>query len=497
MAGIGFELRRLSRQQSLSGIVGAFGHAAVIAAGPWLFTIFSLAAITLVTEQVAGLQTLSTFRAVIIYAFAVSLVLTAPVTIVATRLVADALWLKKPERVRPLLFGAYVIAIGFASTGVALLAIYFRMPPALGAVLLAASLTVALIWVALSFCGAIRDYNGVTIAFLVGLLVSVIAGIAAAIMGLGAAAIAWGFVGGLALTLLILTMRVLDSFPGRLVRPEEGFETILKGFSTYAPLALGAVAATAGVWIDKWIFWFSPIGEVVEGGLVHAPLYDSAMFIASLVIIPALAAFVVQLETDFFERYQHYYSTIETHGTLQQIETARSRLAAFTLDQLVLITVMQIGICAVLLLSAPLIVSSLNLQFQQISILRYGALGAVFQFIFISSTSLLLFFDRRRLYLALQVLFLTLNAGFTMMTVARGETYFGVGYFAACLIASFIAYLATVRTFERLNFLTFIGNNPSISEASHLGAKRGVLRALVTRMSKWRHTDADDDGRLA
>lgn len=491
MAGIGFELRRLSRQQSLTALVGALGHAAVIAAGPWLFTIVSLATITLFTEQVAGLATLATFRAVIIYAFAVSLVLTAPVTIVATRLVADALWLKKSERVRPLLFGAYVVSIAFVSAGVAVLAVYFRMPPALGSALLAASLTVALIWVALSFCGAVRDYRGVTIAFAVGLLTSVLFATAAAVRGLGATWIAWGFVSGLALTFLLLTMRVLETFPGRLDRPELGFEMILGGFGAYRHLALGALVGTAAVWIDKWIFWFSPIGETVKGGLVHAPLYDSAMFIASLVIIPALSVFVVQLETAFFERYQHYFSTISTHGTLRQIESARVRLASGTLEQLVLVTVMQVGICAILVLSAPLIVELLNLQFQQISILRYGALGAVFQFIFISSTSMLLFFDRRRLYLALQSLFLVLNAGFTLLSVYLGETYFGVGYFAACLAASLVAYFAADRTFERLNFLTFLGNNPSILEATQAaGRRRRLSRLLRQRHEKARSAGA-------
>lgn len=479
MAGIGFELRRLSREQSLSGIVGAFGHAAVVAAGPWLFTIVSLATITLFTEQVAGLATLATFRAIIIYAFAVSLVLTAPVTIVATRLVADALWLKKPDRVRALLYGAYAIAIAFVSFGVALLAVYFRMPVALGIALLAASLTVALIWVALSFCGAVRDYRGVTIAFAVGLITSVLLGVTAAVAGLGAASIAWGFVSGLVLTFMLLTFRVLDVFTGPLDRPEVGFEMILGGFRTYGHLAFGALVGTAAVWIDKWIFWFSPIGETVAGGLVHAPLYDSAMFIASLVIIPALSVFVVQLETDFFERYQHYFSTIATHGTLRQIEAARRRLAQGTLDDLVLVTVMQVGICAVLVLSTPLIVELLNLQFQQISILRYGAIGAVFQFIFISSTSMLLFFDRRRRYLTLQLTFLLLNTGLTAATVQFGETYFGVGYFAACLVSSLFAYLAADRTFDRLNFLTFLGNNPSIREATESNIRYGLLGRML------------------
>lgn len=466
MAGIGFELRRLAIEHSVTGIVGAFGHAAVVAAGPWLFTILSLATITLVTEQVVGLATLATFRAAVIYAFALSLVLTAPVTIVATRLVADALWLERPQQVRGLMFAAFGLAIVPVALGTIALAIHFRLALDLATALLAASLTVALIWVALSFCGAVRDYRGVTLSFLAGLACSVAAAIAAALAGLGAAGIVAGFVAGLTVTLAGLTSRVLLTFPGPLGSPEQSVRALLAGFATYSHLALGALAATAGVWIDKWIFWFSSVGERVDAGLVHAPLYDSAMFIASLVVIPALAVFVVQLETTFFERYQRYFSTIETHGTLGQIERARQRLAAHTLDQLVLITVMQVGICAVLVLSAPMIVDALNLQYQQIAILRYGALGAVFQFIFIAATSMLLFFDRRRLYLALQVAFLAMNAGFTGITVVLGETYFGVGYFAACLAASFAAYFAADSTFERLNFLTFLGNNPSVRAAA-------------------------------
>jgi uncharacterized membrane protein len=111
MAGIGFALRDLSRQESLTAVARASAHAAVIAAGPWLFTILSLVAITAAAEQLAGYQTLATFRAVIIYAFATSLVLAAPVTIVATRLVADELWKRRIERVRPLLSAALVAAV--------------------------------------------------------------------------------------------------------------------------------------------------------------------------------------------------------------------------------------------------------------------------------------------------------------------------------------------------------------------------------------------------
>jgi polysaccharide biosynthesis protein PelG len=481
MAGIGFQLRLLSRQETITSMVAAMGHAAVIAAGPWLFTIFALATITALTERVAGLPTLATFRVIVIYAFGISLLMTAPITIVTTRRVADALWGKKPELVPELLLGAFLLAVASTSVGVIALSLLFQLAGPIALALAASSLLVSMIWVALCFCGAVRDYTGVTLSFLIGLIVALIGSVAAAALDLGAAGMVGGFLTGLTITFFGLTSRVLRTFPQPVRDPLAGARQILSGMSEFWHLAVGTIFGTAGVWIDKVIFWLSPAGESIEAGLIHAPLYDSSMFISSLVIIPSLAAFVMKLETEFFDRYQQYYATIKGHGTIGQIERARERLASYTLDNLTLITVAQVGICAVLILSAPVIATALNLQFRQIAILRFGALGAVFQFIFIAGTAILLFFDRRRLYLKLQILFFCTSAGLTIATIHLGEDFYGVGYFLACLIASFIAYRLTDHTFRDLNFLTFIGNNPSVL-ATTGGRRPMLLGRLIERL---------------
>jgi uncharacterized membrane protein len=486
MAGIGFELRKLAERDSLTTVLTAGGHAAVIAAGPWLFTIIALASIGMTTERLISLGELAEFRVVIIYAFAVSLVFAAPVAIVATRLVADALWLKRPAEVRPLLLAALGAALVSVAVGTLLPIALFAPPANVAATLASGSMLVGLIWVVLAFCGAVRDYAGVTWSFLIGLLVSMIAAIAAAILGGGPMAMVWGFLAGLAITFFGLTSRVLAAFPAGTPDPLDGLWSLRAGFAEYWRLALGALAGTAGVWIDKWLLWFSDWGEVLPIGLRHAPLYDSAMFIASLGIIPALAAFVLRLETDFFDRYQRYYATIGGHGTYGQIESARSRMHVHTLENLALITIAQVGVSAVLVLLAPVIIEALGLQFRQVAILRYGALGAVFQFIFIACSAMLLFFDRRRTYLRVQALFLTAMAGATYLTLRLGEEYQGVGYFAACLIAAFVAYRLADRTFADLNYLTFIGNNPSVTAASAYRAPRWEwLPGWLRRRIRW------------
>ncbi|MEZ5818165.1 MAG: exopolysaccharide Pel transporter PelG [Hyphomicrobiaceae bacterium] len=466
MAGIGFELRKLAERDTLTTVLAAGGHAAVIAAGPWLFTILALAAIGTTTERLLGLARLAEFRVVIIYAFAISLVLASPVTIVATRLVADALWLKRPAEVRPLLLAALAASLVVVATGTLFLIAYFQPPAVVAAPLAAASMLVGLIWVVLAFCGAVRDYAGVTLSFLLGLVLSMLMAIAAAILGGGPMAMVWGFLVGLSAVFFGLVARVLAAFPHPAPDPAAGLRTLAAGLAEYWRLALGALVGATGVWIDKWLLWFSSWGEVLRIGLRHAPLYDSAMFIASLGIIPALAAFVLRLETHFFERYQRYYATIGGHGTYGQIEAARRHMHVHTLENLALVTIAQIGVSAVLVLLAPVLIDALGLQFRQVSILRYGALGAVFHFIFIACSAMLLFFDRRRTYLRVQFMFLLTMAGATLVTLRLGEEYQGVGYFVACLATAFVAYRLADRTFADLNYLTFIGNNPSVAAAT-------------------------------
>ena len=483
VAGIGFQLRRLARQDTISSIVAAAGHAAMIAAGPWLFTIATLAGITIATDRIAGLEVLATFRALVIYAFAVSLVFSSPVTIVATRLVGDALWLRQPERVLGLLIGGLWVVQLPTLLGVGLVAVAFDLPVEHDITLASMTMIASAIWVAISFCGAVRDYRGVSLSFIAGLLVALAGCVGVAIYGGSSLAMAWAFIAGLTIVLVGLVSRVIATFPHPVTSIASVLRAYVDGLRRYWAICIGALLGTAGVWVDKVVFWFSEVGETVDNGMRHAPIYDSTMFIASLVLVPALSSFVVKLETGFFERYQRYYATIATHGTLDQIEDDRQRLARYTMDSMTLITITLAGLTAILLLTAPIIVEVVGLRFRQIAIMRYGGLGTLFQFVFIAASAMLLFFDRRQPYVVTQAVYFVTSLGFAYLSIGLGEDFYGAGFFAAAFVSAGVAFALADRTFERLNFLTFIGNNPSVRGASRY--RRGFLSRL--RPGRSRH----------
>jgi uncharacterized membrane protein len=89
-------------------------------------------------------------------------------------------------------------------------------------------------------------------------------------------------------------------------------------------------------------------------------------------------------------------------------------------------------------LSAPALVDLLDMQFRS------------------------LYFDRRALFLVLQLIFLVLNGGLTFLLLALGPNYLGLGFLAASTLSALAANLALARTLYRLEYLTFIANNPAV-----------------------------------
>ena len=456
MAGIGVKPRRLWRRDGLAGPAASLGHGAIVAAGPWIFTVLSIAAIYRATAAVVTLDVSYSFRGLVIYAFALSLLATAPVVSVAIRQVADDIFLGELHEVRSRYLAALVLS-ALASCGVAFLvfALVFGISGLYLAVGVASTTVVGLIWPTLAFCGALRDYSSITVRFLYGLLVSVAATVWGAYAGWGAALMMVAFTAGLGIVFFGLAGRVLSAFPYRVLDPLPQLLQLVRGFHRYWMLALGSAIAVTALWVDKWIMWFGPFGVKLANGLISAPIYDGAMFIAYLVIIPALGLFVISTETVFLDAYRGYLRAIRDHGPLSRIfrrSEALERQSTLLLTRALLALFI---ICGVVAMAAPALVGTVGLQFQQIGILRLGVLAAFCQFLFLACTSLLLFCDQHGKYLMLQVLSLALQTSFTLLSIELGLNYYGFGHLVACAASSFAAVLVLDRTFRKLEYLTF------------------------------------------
>ena len=102
MAGIGFELRKLLRRDSLLGMMQAYAYAGIISSGPWVLSIVGILVIGLMSVSMVVPEFLITqFQVSVTYLVAFSLTITGFVQLAFTRFTSDRLFEKRADIILP------------------------------------------------------------------------------------------------------------------------------------------------------------------------------------------------------------------------------------------------------------------------------------------------------------------------------------------------------------------------------------------------------------
>src|SRR5258708_18616643 len=309
MAGIGLTLRRLVADQTFLGAAAAYFSSGVISAGPWLISVISLAILQGTIANFLNSYDRQLLFVTITYAFVCSLIITGPIQIVLTRVVADHIFLREFNAIAPTFTRTLILSV--ALLVLIILPFLAWAPFDLPYRLLAASLfvTVALLWLGLSTISAAQDYVSLMRSFLIGYIFS---GGAAVVSGrlFGLVGALAGFTFGQVVCLALLINRIYLEFPagGKLENQKVTY------WAEYWNLALVGCFYYLGQWAEKLFYWFSPIGIAVQGFYRTFPPYDSSILLAYLMTIPASAVIMVNLETDFYLHYRAFFAQVLRKG---------------------------------------------------------------------------------------------------------------------------------------------------------------------------------------
>jgi uncharacterized membrane protein len=458
MSGFGFILRKFYKQDNLSGFLMVCFHSAIASTGPWLFTVIALATIGIIGKGLVTLPVLMDFRTILIYNFAFSLVVSGPVFMVATRYLADCIHNRDVSPATGMLVGALSLIWGIelCIAGIFYFA-YANLTFAMAVSAIINFLLVSAVWLVSIFVSALKNYKLTTYAFLFGMVVAVFASVQFA-LPYGAAGMLNGFSMGLMIIISLLTANILAEYPYSFIKPF-GF---MQYFKKYPELALSGIIYNIAIWADKWIMWFAPEAMKLKSGLVIYPDYDSAMFIAYLTTIPAMAMFFFNTETNFFEKYLRFHRDIQQKSSYAKIQQNHEAVTRSILGSAGYFFLLQGSIALLGVLMAPEIIKLLNGNYMQIGILRFGLLGAMFQILTLLLLVLLSYFDNRRASLYIQLAFMVMNVLFTLGSMYAGFSYYGYGYFMASFITFIIAAIVTVQYVAKLPYHTFVTTNSSV-----------------------------------
>lgn len=459
MAGIGFALKRLTGKDDLLGIGRAYVHATMASTGPWLFTVLSLGAISVLYLNYFTVNQLIDFRIVVVYNFGFSLVLSAPVYMVVTRYLADHIHKKDVTHVPTTMLHSlvllYFIAIPLAFY---YYGFYTEMDLDMRLSAIVNLFLISPVWLLGVYMTALKDYKSVTRAFGVGMSLAIAFSYILK-FDYGAVGMLNGFNIGVAWIAFSLIGKIFAEYPYTLVK-----ETKLRDyFAKYWELAVGGLFYNAAIWADKWLMWsYAPEAVTLPSKMTYYPNYDSAMFLSYLTIVPAMAIFIFSIETSFFTRYQRFYYDILEHKPLSVVRKNHRDIISNLFASARNFFIIQGAITLVSILVAAKIFEVMHINYLQIGIFRLGTLGAFFHVLMLFELIALSYFDCRKITLWIQGAYLVLNSVLTLVTIHIGFPLYGYGYFASSMIMFLVTTLALFSHLRNLPYHAFITTNNSL-----------------------------------
>jgi len=455
MAGIGFELRKIVKKDSLLSLAQMYGYSALLSSGAWVISIIAILVVGLINIATFGSGSdVLRYQVIVTYAFALaaSLVVTGFIQLPFTRYIADLIFAKKEDEV----FGNYfgVLLVVFVIEMVLFMPAFHYILPEFSAIeemLVAATfLTLSAVWISNVLVSSMKYYHSILAAYFF-----TYGGIVVGSYYFGDDLITLlfiFFVGNATLFFLMLALIVRSYKPVRFIH--FGFFKP-KGF--YYALGFAGLFYNMGTWADKFIFWYHPMtGNAVIGHINASVVYDLPIFIAYLSIIPGMAMFFYRLEADFAEKYDLFYDNVREGGTLNVIRRYRNEMVMVIRKAIREVIVVQAIVDVIIFLAAPSIFHALHIPQLYLGLFFILTVGALLQLGLMAVLALLFYIDRRVKAMWLSVMFFVSNTTLTLISIDMGPSFYGYGYAISLLFTFSLSIVVIRQTMKRLDYETFM-----------------------------------------
>ncbi|MET3229290.1 exopolysaccharide Pel transporter PelG [Paraburkholderia sp. 22099] len=457
MAGIGFELRKILKHQTLFGVARAYAYAGLISSGPLILSIFGILIIGLLSLAfVIPKYAIVQFQVSVTYLIACSLILTGPLQLSFTRFISDRLFEKRDDLVLSNYNGVVLISTAASGVlGVLAVAFGFRGEPLVYRLLMVAGfVVVSNIWIAVIFLSSVKQYRQILYVFALGYGCTV--AFALMLNRHGLPGLLGGFVAGHIVLLAGLSGLIYRNYQSeRFI----SFEVLEKRFA-YPSLALVGLLFNLGVWIDKFMFWYAPqTGARVIGPLHASVIYDLPVFIAYVCVMPGMATFLVRIEADFVEYYDRFYDAVRSGATLRHINDMRDMMVGSVRAGLFEIVKIQAVVLLLILAFGHLVLEALGISTLYLPLLIVDVISASLQVLLLGLLNVFFYLDGRRAVLRLTAAFVVLNGLFTGMTLWLGPDWYGYGFALALLVVVMAAVMLLDRKFASLEYETYMLRN--------------------------------------
>lgn len=440
MAGIGFELKKLFKRNSLLLSLSGYFYASFVTIGPIIVCVGFLLLLRYVLKSMGVLlMDQELLLTTIMYAFTFSLIISSFVTMILIRYLSDLIYDKKLDSVLPSLYGTLALGIFVGGIfGIAFL--WFAKLPVIFEFLgYALYMELIAVFILMVFVSAIKDYKKIAFSFTLGLITGVLIGIIMIYIVRYEiiTSLLFSMVAGFLVTVILIAGSIGKFFK----KSDKTYFAFAEYFTKRPRLVFINVFYMISIFVHNIIIWHSEIGIKVADTFIAAPAYDVSSFFAMLTILPATVIFVVKMETTFYQRYKDYIHSLSGGGTLEDLNTSGEGMRKNMFSELTFILEVQFLITILCIILGNYLLPNLGFTQIEYGYFAYLCLGYFCIISIFIVVSLMLYFDDRSSALHIMSVFLVLHTGLVYGSTLIGPEVYGLGTLAAGFISMIFAII--------------------------------------------------------
>lgn len=453
MAGIGFELRRIFKRNTLASALWGTFFATVTTIGPTVTFVILLFVLRFVMNYYGtDIADKEFFVASFTYVFLTAVLIAAVMNAVVSRFISDKIFEEKEGDVGASIFG--VMTVGTVAAGIVFFILCFlmyqtdqvSMPFLIAYYCLGVLATNT--FNLMAYVTALKEYKEVTFSYLAGLLVAI--PVFYLLFSLSGFSILFSLYVSLAAGFFVVDLLLLFFCIRAFGMPATRIFEFLRYFRMYPELAITGFCYMLGFYISNIIYWnFSEL-RVQTNIFWTAPSYDLAMFGAILVNLPALVIFVVKAETIFYEKYVQYLSALNK-GSYILIEKRRANMQNTLKLQLFFVYEVQLIITILVICAANLAFPLLGIGTYVFNLFMVLSLGVYCTLSMYLTILYLYYFEDYRHAAVVAVLYLLVETVGAILCANLSGPFYPLPLLAAGVTGWLVAFLFLRRRLVTLN----------------------------------------------
>lgn len=447
MAGIGYELKKIFKEGSLTRLASGIVYSTLVTIGPTILVILTIVSLYIIL----GLLSVSYYErellsSTILYTFIFSLVLTSPFNGVMSRYIADKIYQEKDEDILPSFYTGIFLNVSLGAV-IGLPFLYRllfigRVDAVFAFVSYLLFMTLLINFYTMIYLSATKDYKIIALFYIIGMGISFLLSIGFHYIGIS---VIKSILYGITIGFSIISVLEFSYMKKYFTKNSKNYFECLSYFTLHKDIWISNLFYVLGLYIHNFVFWTHPSHIVIAKSYVSMQNYDLASTLAMFTNISTIIIFTVMAETKFHTKYQAYNEAV-IGKTLEEIDLTKRSMFKLLIQQLSYILSIQFIITASIFLLGVLLLPRLG--FSGSVLIIYPILVVAFLVIFLMYCNIIFMFyfnDTKGARDTSIVFFISALIG-SITSLKLTEKYYGIGI----LIGAFIGW---TYSYFRIKFI--------------------------------------------